>query len=107
MVMIIISCMPAHCIFLSTYSIENSNKMERTLLNHSREVVSAMVYLSTRGYIHRDLAARNILVSKEGICKVSNDSKLKVCLLPKCKALLKGALTSPKLSMLHAETRCQ
>ena len=48
--------------------------MGRRLLNHSREIVSAMVYLSTRGYIHRDLAARNILVSKEGICKMSNDS---------------------------------
>ena len=62
-------------ILIILYSIENSNKMGRTLLNHSREVVSAMVYLSTRGYIHRDLAARNILVSKEEICKVSNDSK--------------------------------
>ena len=49
--------------------------MGRMLLNHSREIVSAMVYLSTRGYIHRDLAARNILVSKEGICKVSNYSQ--------------------------------
>ena len=67
---------------------EDSNKMGRTLLNHSREVVSAMVYLSTRGYIHRDLAARNVLVSKEGICKVSNDSK--VHSLPNPKASLKG-----------------
>ena len=69
---------------------EDSNKMGRTLLNHSREVVSAMVYLSTKGYIHRDLAARNILVSKEGICKVSDDSKVHSLLKPK--ASLKGPI---------------
>ena len=61
--------------------------MGRTLLNHSREVVSAMVYLSMRGYIHRDLAARNILVSKEGICKVSNYSKQEQKILGRVKLI--------------------
>ena len=42
-----------------------------TLLSYSRQIASAMVYLSAKGFIHRDLAARNILVSMDGICKVS------------------------------------
>ena len=42
-----------------------------TLLNFSRQVASAMLYLSGKGFVHRDLAARNILVSMDRICKVS------------------------------------
>ena len=40
------------------------------LLSYSRQVASAMVYLSVKGYIHCDLAARNILLSIDGVCKV-------------------------------------
>ena len=47
-----------------------NDKMGATLLSYSRQVASAMVYLSGKGYIHCDLAARNILLSKDGICKV-------------------------------------
>ena len=41
------------------------------LLKFSRQVASAMLYLSGKGFVHRDLAARNILVSMDRICKVS------------------------------------
>ena len=46
------------------------NNMGAILLSYSRQVASAMVYLSGKGYIHCDLAARNILLSKNGVCKV-------------------------------------
>ena len=49
------------------YANEN---MEAMLLSYSRQVASAMVYLSVKGYIHCDLAARNILLSNDGVCKV-------------------------------------
>ena len=42
-----------------------------TLLSYCRQVVSGMVYLSGKKFVHRDLAARNILVSDQGMCKVS------------------------------------
>ena len=42
------------------------------LLSYCHQVVSGMVYLSSKAFIHRDLAARNILVSDDRICKVRN-----------------------------------
>ena len=51
----------------------NQNEVGAMLLSYSRQVASAMVYLSVKGYIHRDLAARNILLSVEGVCKVQNE----------------------------------
>ena len=55
-----------------------NDKMGATLLSYSRQVAiySAMVYLSRKGYIHCDLAARNILLSKDGVCKVSTQNLL-------------------------------
>ena len=69
--MITVVSKTANILYVSNISVQDINKMGKVLLEYSRQVVSAMVYLSTRGFIHRDLAARNILVSKEGICKVS------------------------------------
>ena len=54
-------------------SVQNTSKlptMGAMLLSYSRQVASAMVYLSGKGYIHYDLAARNILLSVDGVCKV-------------------------------------
>ena len=51
-------------------SVQEYNKVGGTLVKCSREVASALVYLSAKGFIHRDLAARNILVSIDGVCKV-------------------------------------
>ena len=30
-----------------------------------------LMYLAFKKYIHRDIAARNVLISSEGVCKVS------------------------------------
>ena len=58
-------------IFIHKFSSQGADEIGAMLLNISRQVVSAMVYLSGKGFVHRDLAARNILVSMDGMCKVS------------------------------------
>ncbi len=45
------------------------------LLSFCRQVGSAMDYLASKSFIHRDLAARNVLVTKQKICKVTNNLK--------------------------------
>ena len=52
-------------------SSQDADEIVVILLNFSRQVASAMLYLSGKGFVHRDLAARNILVSMDRICKVS------------------------------------
>ena len=51
-------------------SMKTNDNMGAMLLSYSRQVASAMVYLSVKGYVHCDLAARNILSSVDGVCKV-------------------------------------
>ena len=51
-------------------SMKTNDNMGAMLLSYSRQVASAMVYLSVKGYVHCDLAARNILLSVDGVCKV-------------------------------------
>ena len=41
------------------------------LLSYCRQISLGMFYLSNKSFIHRDIAARNILVSDDGVCKVS------------------------------------
>ena len=50
----------------------NQSEAGAMLLSYSRQVASAMVYLSGKGYVHCDLAARNILLSEDRVCKVSS-----------------------------------
>ena len=56
---------------VTIFSSQQNNDLGKILLDFSRQVACAMLYLSDKGFVHRDLAARNILVSVEGICKVS------------------------------------
>ena len=57
---------------LNLCSILNQSEAGAMLLSYSRQVASAMVYLSGKGYVHCDLAARNILLSEDGVCKVNS-----------------------------------
>ena len=61
---------------ITLFSTINQSEAGAMLLSYSRQVASAMVYLSGKGYVHCDLAARNILLSEDGICKVSSLIKL-------------------------------
>ena len=61
--------------YVHNYSTLNQDEVGAMLLSYSRQVASAMVYLSGKGFIHRDLAARNILLSVDGVCKVNMKSK--------------------------------
>ena len=45
--------------------------LPHTLLSYCRQIAAGMYYLSNKFFIHRDLAARNILMSEDGVCKVS------------------------------------
>ena len=56
-------------IFCSTL---NQTEAGAMLLSYSRQVASAMMYLSEKGYVHCDLATRNILLSIDGVCKVNS-----------------------------------
>ena len=53
------------------YCHQEHNKLGALLLSYTRQIALGMGYLSLKQYVHRDLAARNILVSGNGICKVS------------------------------------
>ena len=59
----------------------NQSKAGAMLLSYSRQVASAMVYLSGKGYVHCDLAARNILLSEDGVCKVNSLSYMIIMIL--------------------------
>lgn len=53
------------------YCHQEHTKLGALLLSYTRQIALGMGYLSLKQYVHRDLAARNILVSGNGICKVS------------------------------------
>ncbi|XP_030832923.1 uncharacterized LOC586619 isoform X3 [Strongylocentrotus purpuratus] len=42
------------------------------LIRYAYEIANGMAYLSSMMCIHRDLAARNILLSRDGVCKLSD-----------------------------------
>ena len=63
---------PHHHQYLFLFSNINQNEAGAMLLSYSRQVASAMMYLSGKGYVHCDLATRNILLSMDGVCKVTS-----------------------------------
>jgi c-src tyrosine kinase len=46
--------------------------MKQFYINHYSDTCSGMEYLESRKVVHRDLAARNVLISEEGVAKVSD-----------------------------------
>ncbi len=65
-----------HLVKMQSIDDVNSSTLDdHTLLSYCRQVVSGMVYLSSKHFVHRDLAARNILLSVDGICKVTTFTK--------------------------------
>ena len=48
-----------------------SSELGPTILSYSRQIAMGLMYLAFKKYIHRDIAARNVLISSEGVCKVS------------------------------------
>lgn len=42
------------------------------MLDYYSDTCSGMEYLESRKVVHRDLAARNVLISEEGVAKVSD-----------------------------------
>ncbi|XP_013414147.1 tyrosine-protein kinase CSK [Lingula anatina] len=45
---------------------------KRDLLNFASDTCEGMAYLETKSLVHRDLAARNVLISEDGVAKVSD-----------------------------------
>ena len=48
-----------------------NSELPSILLGYCRDIAHGMEYLSRKAFVHRDLAARNILLSEDGVCKVS------------------------------------
>jgi serine/threonine protein kinase len=46
--------------------------MKQFYIDYSSDTCSGMEYLESRKVVHRDLAARNVLISEEGVAKVSD-----------------------------------
>lgn len=46
--------------------------MKHLCINLYSDTCSGMEYLESRKVVHRDLAARNVLISEEGVAKVSD-----------------------------------
>lgn len=46
--------------------------MKHLCINLCSDTCSGMEYLESRKVVHRDLAARNVLISEEGVAKVSD-----------------------------------
>ena len=81
-------------IVLLRYSHKECNELGALLLSYTRQIALGVGYLSLKQYVHRDLAARNILVSGNGICKVTicNESYIPVILSCPVYALIMNVL---------------